>query len=289
MPPENKSDRFTKIYLLLWGICLVIGLTALIFYKSGFRLGNNFAPIKVGRVELSSNESGLQIFLDNREKKVSVSETTLTLGKITPGLHSLVVSKNGFWPWAKALTVHPNTARRVYVFLFPMDGVTPTKIPVGTTEYASASKLLRSPAPEAYAFASAPIPDESLVKWLKENVPDFIRSGDKSTALYIKDGTIYLAWISESEPPPHYFCEENPCKLTIPVIVSVQPIKSASFYKDRRDVVLFASGTTIYGIEADHEGTQNFQPLYKGDDPYFAMASSTLYIKDGNSILKSSL
>ena len=101
---------------------------------------------------------------------------------------------------------------------------------------------------------------------------------------------MYVAWISKTEPPPHYFCYENPCKFSIPVIVSADKIKSVDFYKGRRDVIIFGSGPSLYAIEADQEGTQNFQPLHRGVDPSFFLGSEgVLYIKDGDSILKANL
>jgi len=55
-------------------------------------------------------------------------------------------------------------------------------------------------------------------------------------------------------------------------------------------MIIFAAGSAIYAIEADHAGNQNFQPLYKGVDPYFYENSDgVIYIKDGNSLLRAKL
>jgi hypothetical protein len=133
-------------------------------------------------------------------------------------------------------------------------------------------------------------PEESFTVWVSENIPAGKKSADGSTVLFVEDNTVYVAWISETEPPPHYFCHENPCKLLLPVIVSADKIKSVDFYKDRRDVIIFGSGTAIYAIEADQEGTQNFQPIYRGTDPSFYKSSEgALYIKDGVTLLKADL
>ena len=134
------------------------------------------------------------------------------------------------------------------------------------------------------------MPDESLSEWIDINVPSRKLSFDKNTALFIEDNTIYIAWISDNEPPPHYFCQENPCRLKLPVIVSNDEIKAVDFYKGRGDLIIFTTGSVIYGIEADHEGTQNFQPLYKGENLLFYQDDSgVLYIRDGSSILSAIL
>ena len=291
MTTEVPSNKFTKIYLLLWGICIFVGLLSLALYKFGYRLTNQLEPVKVGSIEITSNEDGLQIFLNNREQKVLPENGRYVLKNITPGLHSLVVSKEGFWPWAKTFEVAQNTVRKLYVFVLPMDGLQTKVLPANTAEYTSVLKSIsQSPLPEPKP-GSLPIAEgESLTSWLESNVPTRKLSVDKSTALYVEDNTVYVAWVSDSEPTPHYFCLENPCKFTIPVVVPNDPIKSVDFYKGRPDTIIFITGTTIYLIEVDREGTQNFQPLYKGNDPYFYQnESGTLYIKDGNSISKATL
>lgn len=285
------KDKFTRVYLALWGVCIFIGLTAFVFYKIGFRLTGNFSPVKVGEIELSSNQSGLQIILDNREKSVMPKEGLYRITSVSPGLHSLMVSKPDFWPWIKTFEVPANASRPVFAFLFPMDGL-PTKVvsPSDPAYEDGLNKIRLNVVPEPKEGYLPYSETESFVSWLSENIPNRKISNDGSTALFVEDNSIYVAWISESEPPPHYFCQENPCKLKFPVTVSVEPIKSVGFFKDRSDVVIFAAGSALYAIEVDREGTQNFQPFYKGDDPYFYESpEGTLYIKDGDSLLKATL
>ena len=291
MPDDNKNKSFNKIYFFLWGICIFVGVVAFTFYKFGFRLTNRLEPVKVGAISLYSNESDLQIFLDNREQRPSFADGGFLIKNVTPGLHSLIVSKDGFWPWAKTFRSEPNSARSAYAFIFPVRGLATKPVLEGTVDYTEVLKNFRAlRLPERVIHGAPFSPDESLQTWLEKNAPDRKISKDGSTALYAEDNTVYVAWISDTEPLPRYFCQENPCKLVMPVTVSVQPLKSVDFYKERRDVLLFGAGTTIYGIEVDQEGTQNFQPLFTGTDPYFYQAEGgTLYIKDGNSVSSASL
>jgi len=290
MTEEISRNRFTKIYLTLWGVCILLAIVAIIFYKFGFRLNNDLAPVRVGSVEISSNVDDPQIILNNRERQIPIENGRYNLKNITPGLHSFVVSKDGFWPWAKTVLVSENNVRSLFAFMFPIDGIEIEKISRGDKYNQTLNSLNGTALPVLESDSVLINPDESTTDWLKQNVPNRKISNDGSTALYIDSNTIYLAWISESEPPPHYFCEENPCKPILPVIVTNSPIKSVDFFKDRRDLIIFTSGGVIYAIEADHEGTQNFQPLYKGDDPYFLVDNSgTLFIKDGGSLYSSNL
>ncbi|MDO8482661.1 MAG: carboxypeptidase-like regulatory domain-containing protein [bacterium] len=291
MTEDIHNERFTKIYLTLWGICVLVALIAFMFYTFGFRLTGNLEPVKVGSIELLSNESGVQIFFDNREKQVPLEDGAYNVEKVVPGLHSIMISKDGFWPWAKTVTVTAGARRNLFAFIFKMDGLVTKPVPVGTPEYSAALRgIAQNSVPQVKLGSKAFNVEESFSSWLSDSVPDRKFSLDKSTVLFTENNTIYVGWVSETEPMPHYFCEENPCKLKMPVTVSEEPIKSIDFYKDRRDVVIFTAGASIYAIEVDREGTQNFQPLYKGVDPYFYQTpEGVLYIKDGNSVSSASL
>lgn len=292
MPPTDiQNKRFTKIYLTLWGICVLVALIAFTFYTFGFRLTGDLEPVKVGSIELLSNESGAQIFFDNREKKVPSDNGVYRIKKVAPGLHSIMVSKEGFWPWAKTVNVMADSHRNLFAFIFKMDGLVTKSVLAETPEYSDAFRRLGQNVVPQVKFGSKPFnAEDSFRDWLERNVPDRKFSLDKSTVLFTENSTIYVGWVSEIEPIPRYFCEENPCKLKMPVTVSEEEIKSIDFYKDRRDIIIFAAGESIYAIEVDREGTQNFQPLYKGTDPYFYQSfDGTLYIKDGNAVLSADL
>lgn len=290
-PDDNHNKRFTKIYLTLWGICLLIALIVFMFYTLGFRLTDDLEPVRVGSIELSASEAEAQIFFDNREKKIALQDGRYLIEKVSPGIHSIMVSKDGFWPWAKTVNVSANTRRTLFAFIFKMNGLPTKPVISGTPEYKSALNGVRqNVVPQVKSWSKAFNVEESFVDWLETNVPNRKLSSDKSTVLFTENNTIYVGWVSETEPIPHYFCEENPCKLKLPVMVSLEKIKSIDFYNNRRDVIIFAAGSTIYAIETDREGMQNFQPLYKGVDPYFYQSlDGALYIKDGNSVLNANL
>lgn len=292
MPPDDiQNKRFTKIYLTLWGICFLVALIFFVFYKFGFRITNHFQPVKVGLIELKSNEAGAQIFFDNREQKIGFKNDGYLIEDVSPGFHSIMISKEGFWPWTKTIKVAAEARRSLFSFIFSMDGLLTKPVVPGTTDFTFATRALRQDiVPQVRPDSGSFNPEDSFNAWLEVNVPDRKISSDKNTVLFTEHNTIYVGWVSETEPPPHYFCEENPCKLKLPVMVSTEPIKSIDFYKGRGDVIIFTAGATIYAIEVDREGTQNFQPLYKGTDPHFyENDKGVLYIKDGSSILSASI
>ena len=291
MSDDIQNKRFTKIYLTLWGVCLLVALIAFTFYTFGFRLTGGLEPVKVGLIEILSNEVGVQIFFDNREKRVQFENGVYRIEKVVPGPHSIMISKEGFWPWAKTVAVTADARRNLFAFIFKMDGLATKSVPVGTLEYSDALRSIGQNSVPKVKLGSKPFNvEDSFRDWLDRSVPDRKLSLDESTVLFTENNTVYVGWVSETEPIPHYFCEENPCKLKMPVTVSEEEIKSIDFYRDRRDVIIFATGASLYAIEIDREGTQNFQPLYKGTDPYFYQTpEGVLYIKDGNMISSATL
>lgn len=266
------------------------GIAAFTLYKFGFRLTNNLEPVKVSSIELTSNETVLQIFLDNKTVQVPDQNGAYRIANVTPGLHSLMVYKDGFWPWAKNVNVGENAPYSVFAFIFPMAGLLTQQIDSGSNEYNLIISDINKNIPPKPKIYNEPSAEESYAHWVDASIPNRKLSNDKTTALFSESDTIYLAWVSDTEPPPHYFCEENPCKLQLPVTVSIEPIKNIDFYKNKRDVILFSAGSAIYAIEASRENTQNFQPIYKGKDPYFYESQDgSLYIKDGGSLFKAVL
>lgn len=291
MPPEQQSARFTRIYVTLWGAVALVALIVFVFYLLGYRLGSGLEPVKAGSIEVVANEKELSLFLDGREQKPAVRDGTHILKNVTPGAHSILVSKDGFWPWMKTVEVAADAPSRLYAFIFQMAGVETIPLSRGSEEYARAVRGFAEARLPELSPASPPLsPDTGVRGWIEENAPARRLSGDRHAMLYTAFDTIYIAWISDTDPPPHAFCEENPCRPVMPIVVSVQPLTSVDFYRGRNDVILFAAGTSIYSIEVSREGTQNFQPLYKGRNPrFFTDEGGTVYITDGDTILRAAL
>ena len=70
----------------------------------------------------------------------------------------------------------------------------------------------------------------------------------------------------------------------------IQPdtvVKNVDFYKNRNDVVIFSLSNSIFVIEANNEGGQNFMPIYQGKDPSFLKASDdSIYVYDGDTLMQ---
>ena len=70
----------------------------------------------------------------------------------------------------------------------------------------------------------------------------------------------------------------------------IQPdtiIRNVDFYKDRSDSVLFSMNGSIYVIEIDKQGTQNFIPVFAGKSPAFVKYDvNSIYVLDGDTLMQ---
>ena len=71
------------------------------------------------------------------------------------------------------------------------------------------------------------------------------------------------------------------------VIKPETPIRNLYFYKNRIDSVIFSNGNSVYVIEISKEGTQNFMPIYKGQNPSFVETDPNfIYVLDGENLMQ---
>jgi len=215
-----------------------------------------------GRIEIYTPTTRASVFLD--EKRVGVANTdgqVITLKKVRPGEHSVLVYLEGYYPWEKTLTVYVNEKTRANAFFL-------------REEYTSSYKKTE--------FTS--LENEAISLLFKENGSKKISfSGDGNVEIKKDGGKIFASWLGgETTPSPAYFCKETKCSETILVFESASGvIDTVDFYPNREDVILFSLEGGVYAIEIDKRGTQNFQPLYLGDNVSFRVNSEGhIFVKE---------
>lgn len=241
---------------------LIIGiviLAAIIFAVMYFGSGGP------ERIVLLNIEDNTTIYLDgNLKKTVSRGKDKVTLKNISEGEHTVLVSQEGSWPWLKEVEI----AAEEILILSPFaisQSVPGFFIPENDPEY------------------------ESIIALFKENELSNLEnrkiSSDEKVAIWINGGSLYIEWLGEEEEKPKYFCDEFGCHKMFNVFTSSANFKNLDFYKDRNDIFLVSFGTGIFAIEADKNGTQNFQPVFEGHSPEFVKNDSeSIYILDNNSL-----
>ncbi|MCK4386573.1 MAG: hypothetical protein KAV41_00595 [Candidatus Pacebacteria bacterium] len=208
---KEKQYFYTYAFGLIAILLLLLGL----FYRHN----------QYGDLRINSLDDNLSIFIDN--KKI-VSEQDINLSfKLKNGEHSIVISKENFWPWIKNVEIKRKTLNEISPFFIPQNT---SGFLIGESDLEYANILSR--------FEKNLISAEALNKITNAN-------------LELKS-----------------------------------KIKAIDFYKNRKDVVLVALPDGIYALETENKNIQNFQPIYKGQNPLFVKKDDkSIYVLDDNNLM----
>lgn len=333
---------------LFWGAIILFFLATppILLYANGWRITPDFSLKRVGGLFVSAGTTGAEIYLDGKlQKRTNILQQGTFVQGLTPGTVSVLIAKEGYWPWTKDLSIEESFVAEARAFLVPYDitgtailegkysnvWIVPGKevlllekktangfsydffiprerrvltitrgynnllslIPLKTFVIEGDELYILFPSKTVHiAFhLSEATATADIVRALSPdpNLPSFphmiiIDSHEQSRLWLSKENTsINGKWLSGA-PLPYYFSSHE-----IEIFSSPERIKSFDFYPGRRDVILFAIQNNIFAIELDSRSTRNFQPVYKGRNPYFARIGNTLYIIDGNSLLETRL
>jgi len=304
MKPLSLKKRRFYFYLLLVVFFIVIPI--IILYTSGYRLGKGFQLVETGGIYIYSPEAGADIYVDNKKKKkTSVFQRELFIQNLKPETYVVYITKEGFWPWAKEVEVEERKVTTAIAFLVPkepkgetiprvlasdavLQATSTTPLPgEPNPEYAKIMELFEEAAAEETDPEGAV--ETAIATSTDENPSPSFLATRGHTGLWQDDTRVMASWLKDERSLPNYFCRDDVCEETVTVFNSVAPVKNIDFYPGREDIVLIAIQNGIYVIEIDARKFQNFQPVYKGVDPYFAVSGSTLYIKDTGNLFKLAL
>jgi len=283
MQPMTLKKRRAYLYILIVVFFVIIPLIML--YTSGYRIGKGFKLVETGGIYIYSPESGSEIYIDNKKKKeTSALNKDLFVQNLKPDTYSILIAKDGFWPWAKEVTVEEKRVSEAIAFLIPKEprGETITKtVPLGN----NATSTEQKPNPE-YKKVMNLFTTDDLIETASTSP---IESRRGRVNLWKENDVLFAKWLKNEKSLPNYFCRDDRCEDTVLVFESITGIKNFDFYPGREDVVLMGINEGIFAIEIDARKHQNFQPVYKGADPYFIIDDGQFYIKDGGNLFKINL
>lgn len=264
----------TKTQFRMYGlITLVVALILAVFgitHALGYRVTTS-GIVKASSLEIFVEKEGSKVFVNNSREAVTDRDgETVKLKNLTPGIHEILISKDGYWPWAKQINLEKDTTANVGTFTL-ISNVEGIIIPKEDPEYASIIAHM--------AAIQAP------------NAENPIMSQSGNATAWIEGNTIVARWVGDALGAPLSLCPEKKSGACNPQMVfsGTETIESLDFQKDRDDVLLFSASNGIFGIEVDKVSIQNFQPLYKGvaiGTKFFTdRTDNVLYVKDGELLL----
>lgn len=293
---EPLSLKKRRIYFYILSIIFLVAIPVVVLYTSGYRLGPKFTLVETGGMYIYSPEAGSSIYVDSKkERETGTFQKDWFVQDVSPGTYTILIVKDGFWPWMKEVVVEERKVAEAIAFLVPTepememipkileewDGKATTTEP--NAAYIEARALFLEK--KEVVVAKATSTDE---KTTEEFVPEKISSHGR-VGLIREENRIIAHWLKRPEDLPNYFCRNGVCASPVLAFSSVMPIRSFDFYPGRDDVMLIAAQNVIFAVEIDTRKIQNFQPIYKGTSPDFRWSNRGLVVKDGETIFRLSL
>ena len=301
MQPLSRKKRWAYLFGL---ICVFLILIPIItFYAIGYRFNSFFELIRTGGIFLSGDRSGLQIYVDGEfEKKTGFFQRSFLIPNLKPGLHELVVKKDGFLSWTKTVQVFEEKVTEVYPFVVPEKVVVKKLVqyilPDGSDVLATTTadlKLIKNKilnpeyvlAKELFIATSTkmvvPFPYQAK---FATSTKDELLIKDKQ-AIWREDNFLHVRWLGDKNDIPYYFCLNEICETDI-LIPTISKTTYFNFYPRREDLVLFSLNDGIYLSEIDNRNSsQNIMPVLKDQGVDFRVSNDgVIYVKKGEVVSK---
>jgi len=256
------------------------------------------------------------VFLNNKEfKQIGFFQNGAFLSDLKAGKYFVAVSKEGYWPWGKNLSIKEQIVTETAAVLIPRElkneivfrgGQQADKSGGDNSDYLkykqiaqdlkTLAKLIEKGTPaDKNKIVSSNAASSTTKAQADENNP-FVKfaSGKKEKLWWDKkENKLWIEWTGDESLLPSFFCDDYSCGKKILVFRPQSPIRNADFYPDRRDLIIVAVQNGIYAIEIDGRGGRLPIPIYKGKNPIFKLDkdNQTLYILelDDNLLIKTQL
>ncbi len=244
------SIRKIKMPAIVIGAVILVLILGGVGYKMGYRFGKGLTIGKVGYLEMTLPLNQTSIFIDQSRKIVTEKDDETVKIPFSPHKHSVIVSHAGYFPWKKDFEVSSSETAKL----------SPIFVTSNTT-----GQIITNKDPEYYKIRNEVIRDALPTKKSKRF------SNDKSVSIWIEDGGI-MAKVAST---------------TLNIVQIDSAIRNIDFYKDRNDSIMFSTSNSVYVIEIDKTGNQNFMPIYKGQSPSFIKVdNNSIYVLDGLNLMQ---
>ena len=243
-----KNKKYIGSTVIIFG--LILGIT---LYGLGIRIGGKFIIGRLGTVSMIVPLSGISVYIDQSRKVVTSKENELVTIKLSPGIHSVIVSGTGYLPWTKNI-----------------------EMPSGGTK--NISPIFVSQNSSGYIIGQ-----KDPEYWKIKNSITSDKLPSKSSPRVSKDGAV-MVWVEGNSIMAR---STNLGQATNMIIQPEATIRNVDFYKDRSDTIIFSMNSNVYAIEIDKKSTQNFFPIYVGKSPSFVKVdANSIYVLDENFLMQ---
>ena len=116
------TKRTRKMLFIASAAIFVAAVVPLLMYTAGYRLTSELKITKTGGLFITAPQVNSDIFVDNIfKKKTNFLQNNLFIQNLTPRSYSVLVAKEGYWPWFKKIEVEPKMVAEARAFMVPQD------------------------------------------------------------------------------------------------------------------------------------------------------------------------
>jgi hypothetical protein len=248
-------------------VYIYFGLAILVILVIGLFRDSIFSSGDTGTIVISHLDESSIIFLDNQENgRINKPRDNVSIKRIDSGFHSILISRDGYWPWLKEIEINSGETTKLFPFFVPQNtnGFLIEKEDVEYDELINQLNLVVAP-----SFENKKISD------------------DEKVAIWVDSNTLFNEWLGDEEERPEYYCNEFGCHNVLVSLGVGAGLRNADFYKNRNDIFIVSFSNGIFAIEADVQNNQNFQPIFEGGSPEFVLNDeNSIYILNGDTLMQ---
>lgn len=276
--------RTRRLYLLGLILVFVVVFPVIILYATGYHLTRDFALVETGGVFVTLEMPGAIISVNNDiSGRSTLLDRNFLEQNLKPGLYSLKVERDGYYPWVKVVTVEPSyvtDARAIFiptaidkVELLPL-----SQKPKGATSTPGMSYL--SVAALGSATSSFKTLRGTTTMMTASSTVPVARSGN--TDLYIQNGNLIARYDGATSTAPSNFClTPTMCVSDITIEKATEEVTNADFLFGDAGAVIYTTERGVYVTEVDVRSPQLLVPIYQVRGADFRFVDDALIIKDG--------
>ncbi len=285
MQPLSLKKR--RAYLWSLFIIFFVSFPIIVLYATGYRFTRDFLIVETGGIFVGVPGTGAVLYIDNEP----VGTTTLLsrsffTQNLKPGVYSVRVERDGFYPWQKVLTVEPYIVTDARAVSIPQTIQKVHLLPVASRPRAATT----TPPDVEYLSVSA---NADLVAAFKPATTtaafSFFGLATSSAlavsgnvGLFIEDGNLVARFDRATSSAPANFCTKpSRCVSEIFVEKGSETVSSADFLFGNRVLAIYTTESGVYLSEIDARSPRILVPLYQARGAEFRFLNNELIIKDG--------
>ena len=279
MKPLSRRTRL--IYLALSILAFLCTVPIAVLYASGYRF-NGLSLVETGGVYVSVPLSDAVVLINGKEEGTSNLFTrSFYIDNLAAGNYVVQVSKEGYYPWVKRLSVESRIVTDVAAFLVPQ-AFTIREIEIRSAQTASTTRSVSKSeyAALSKAFTRFATSTEAAADLSATSTPADTSAGRN---LYLEEGNVLVEWMKDVHSIPSAFCiKPSSCVEKFFIEKGKETAIRAEFFAGG---ILYATKESgIFFAENDIRPTPLVVPIYTRPGAQFRIVNGSLIVKDGTTL-----